>query len=151
MKVGDVSHEVAETNPLDVMAPAYLRDLGSGKGYRYGQPVAMLIEPGVITGKVWYDIDNDSIIDKDDDGEDLKQAIPDAVAELRDERGDLVETVRTGEDGTYKFQGLIPGDRDPLGKKYTVTVYNPAPPKTDQGEGASNPYTRFSRSRRRAM
>ena len=144
MKVGDVSHEVAETNPLDVMTPAYLRDLGSGKGYRYGQPVAMLIEPGVITGKVWYDIDNDSIIDKDDDGEDLEQAIPDAVAELRDERGDLVETVRTGEDGTYKFQGLIPGDRDPLGKKHTVTVYNPAPPKTDQGEGASNPYTRFS-------
>ena len=45
---------------------AYLRDLGSGKTWAYGEAVGIVINSGHIGGTVWFDKDNDSKLDAAD-------------------------------------------------------------------------------------
>lgn len=70
--------------------------------------------PDSISGNVWRDFtpggSNPGVID---DGE---LGIPGATVELRDERGTVVTTVQTEQNGAFRFAGLDPGG------KYNVAI-----------------------------
>lgn len=138
MTLRDIPPADFEKKLIDVYTPAYLRDLGSGKGYRYGQPVAMSPTPGMLKGTAWVDADFDG---KMDDGE-KPYIISGMKLELYDAAGKLVDTAVTGEDGVYEFKGLKDWSSDPSGKLdvYAIKAYNPTDPKSL----AAGAFVRFS-------
>ncbi|WP_058270974.1 MSCRAMM family protein [Olsenella massiliensis] len=134
----DVPKEDFEKSLLDVYTPIYLRDLGSGKGYRYGQPVAMTPLPGVLAGTAWVDADYDGQMD----AAEASNVIAGVRVELLDARGKVVDTATTDAQGHYEFKGLkdwaasVGGALD----AYTVKAYNP----TDPTSASADRFVRFS-------
>lgn len=134
---------------LNVFNSAYLRDLGSGKTWAYGQPVGIVIASGHIGGTVWFDKDNDGMIDD----EKAEPRIGEARVELYDARGELLDTVLTNKKGQYSFEGLAKAVVNPSAgadraadaaqgsaadlPTYSVKVFNPD----------TNKYTQFSVSK----
>ncbi|WP_018142963.1 SpaA isopeptide-forming pilin-related protein [Alloscardovia criceti] len=88
---------------LNVYKSAYLRDLGSGKTWAYGQPVGIVIATGTIGGTVWYDKDYDGVMDDTD----AEPRIAGAKVELYNDRGELVDSRVTDAAGQYQFDGLL--------------------------------------------
>lgn len=134
----DVSKEDFEKKLIDVYTPTYLRDLGSGKGYRYGQPVAMTPTPGMLGGVAWVDANYDGRIDKSE----AADVIAGMKIELYDARNKLVDTATTDASGSYVFRGLKDWSSNADGTldAYTVKAYNPTDPtSTDMGT-----FVRFS-------
>lgn len=134
----DVAPEDFKKNLIDVFTPAYLRDLGSGKGYRYGQPVAMTPTPGMLKGVAWVDADFDGTMDE---GE-KSHVVPGLELELYDSAGKLVNTAVTDETGTYEFKGLKDWPSTASGEleAFTVKVKNP----TDPQSAEAGTFVRFS-------
>lgn len=134
----DVPKEDFEKSLLDVYTPIYLRDLGSGKGYRYGQPVAMTPLPGLLSGTAWVDADYDGKMD----AAEASNVIAGVRMELLDARGKVVDTATTDAQGHYEFKGLrdwaasVGGALD----TYTVKAYNP----TDPASTSAERFVRFS-------
>ncbi|MCF2707335.1 Cna B-type domain-containing protein [Arcanobacterium haemolyticum] len=126
MRLRDISDEEYAKKLLNVMAPAYLRDLGSGKGYRYGQPVAMTVLAGIVSGTVWEDLDNDSVMDPDE------PKLQGLKLELVDEANNVVDTAISESDGKYTFKGLRAEAEDLAFKSFYVKAYRPAE-YTDNG------------------
>ncbi|WP_028263526.1 LPXTG cell wall anchor domain-containing protein [Atopobium fossor] len=133
----DVPKEDFEKQLINVYTPTYLRDLGSGKGYRYGQPVAIVPTPSILKGKVWVDADYDGKMDTSE-----TEVVAGVKLELFDTRGKLVDTATTESDGTYSFKGLKNWSTDPSGKfdEYSIKAYNP----TDPTANTLNTFVRFS-------
>ena len=134
----DVAPEDFEKKLVDVFTPAYLRDLGSGKGYRYGQPVAMTPTSGVLRGIAWVDADFDGTMDESEKA----HVVSGVKLELYNSSGKLMDTAVTDETGAYEFKGLktwpstASGELEP----YTIKAYNPTDPKSaDAGS-----FVRFS-------
>lgn len=134
----DISQEDLEKKLIDVYTPTYLRDLDTGKGYRYGQPVALTPTPGVLRGVAWVDADFDGTMD---DSEKSK-VIPGMKLELYDAAGKLVDTATTNKNGVYEFKGLKDWSSNASGKldAYTIKAYNPTDPKSL----AAGTFVRFS-------
>ena len=65
--------------------------------------------PASLAGTVWLDADGDSTFDADE------TPIPGVRVQLLDESGDIVAVAVTGDDGTYRFDDLLPGT-------YTVVI-----------------------------
>lgn len=122
----DIPPEDFDKELLDVFTPTYLRDLGSGKGYRYGQPIAMTPLPGTLAGTAWVDADYDGVMD-DSEASDL---IAGMKIELYDNHGRLVDTAVTDPKGHYLFKGLKAwkdGATSGL-DAYSIKAYNPTNP-----------------------
>lgn len=135
----DIPSEDLEKNLLNVYTPTYLRDLGSGKGYRYGQPVAMTPTPGVLAGIAWTDADHDGEMDASE----AADVIAGMNIELYDARGQLADTAITDAGGRYEFKGLKAwksGGPSDSSDSYSVKAYNP----TDPASSASDRFVRFS-------
>lgn len=134
----DISQEDLEKKLIDVYTPTYLRDLDTGKGYRYGQPVALTPTPGMLKGVAWVDADFDGTMD---DSEKSK-VIPGMKLELYDAAGTLVDTATTNKNGIYEFKGLKDWSSNASGKldAYTIKAYNPTDPKSL----AAGTFVRFS-------
>ena len=121
MAVRDGENREEVNGLLNVYKSAYLRDLGSGKTWAYGEAVGIVINSGHIGGTVWFDKDNDSKLD----AADAEPRIAGAKVELYDARGELVDTAVTDKNGAYSFEGLqIPTDHATL-PQYSLKVYNP--------------------------
>ena len=80
-----------------------------GRQHRSGRRRVSL--PADISGVVWLDLDQNGLNDDN-------APIEGVVVNLYDAAGAVVATTTTGADGTYSFDGLIPGD-------YTVEVIPP--------------------------
>lgn len=135
----DISKADLEAKLLDVFTPTYLRDLGSGKGYRYGQPVAITPTPGTLAGTAWVDADYDGEMDASE----AADVIAGMNIELYDARGQLVDTAITDAGGRYEFKGLKAwksGGPSDSSDSYSVKAYNP----TDPASSASDRFVRFS-------
>ncbi|WP_404311173.1 SdrD B-like domain-containing protein [Neorhodopirellula lusitana] len=61
------------------------------------------ILPGLISGKVWSDVDTDAVFDDDE------SPIAGVVIELYDDAGTLISTTTTDANGCYEFDQLPPG------------------------------------------
>ena len=134
MAVRDGENREEVNGLLNVYKSAYLRDLGSGKTWAYGEPVGIVINSGHIGGTVWFDKDNDSKLD----AADAEPRIAGAKVELYDARGELVDTAVTDKNGAYTFEGLqIPTDHAAL-PQYSLKVYNPDTAKYSRFVAATN-------------
>lgn len=134
MAVRDGENREEVNGLLNVYKSAYLRDLGSGKTWAYGEPVGIVINSGHIGGTVWFDKDNDSKLD----AADAEPRIAGAKVELYDARGELVDTAVTDKNGAYSFEGLqIPTDHATL-PQYSLKVYNPDTAKYSRFVAATN-------------
>lgn len=131
LAIHDIAPEDFEKNLLNVYTPIYLRDLGSGKGYRYGQPVAMTPLPGIIAGTAWVDADRDGEMDSVEQSD----VVPGVKVELYDAHGELVNMAVTDEHGKFIFRGLkIWKSEDKDIDIYTVKVYNLEDPASTSKE-----------------
>ncbi|MDK6643761.1 MSCRAMM family protein [Alloscardovia omnicolens] len=134
MAVRDGENREEVNGLLNVYKSAYLRDLGSGKTWAYGEAVGIVINSGHIGGTVWFDKDNDSKLD----AADAEPRIAGAKVELYDARGELVDTAVTDKNGAYSFEGLqIPTDHATL-PQYSLKVYNPDTAKYSRFVAATN-------------
>ena len=134
MAVRDGENREEVNGLLNVYKSAYLRDLGSGKTWAYGEAVGIVINSGRIGGTVWFDKDNDSKLD----AADAEPRIAGAKVELYDARGELVDTAVTDKNGAYSFEGLqIPTDHATL-PQYSLKVYNPDTAKYSRFVAATN-------------
>lgn len=134
MAVRDGENREEVNGLLNVYKSAYLRDLGSGKTWAYGEAVGIVINSGRIGGTVWFDKDNDSKLD----AADAEPRIAGAKVELYDARGELVDTAVTDKNGAYTFEGLqIPTDHAAL-PQYSLKVYNPDTAKYSRFVAATN-------------
>lgn len=134
MAVRDGENREEVNGLLNVYKSAYLRDLGSGKTWAYGEAVGIVINSGHIGGTVWFDKDNDSKLDSAD----AEPRIAGAKVELYDARGGLVDTAVTDKNGAYSFEGLqIPTDHATL-PRYSLKVYNPDTAKYSRFVAATN-------------
>ena len=134
MAVRDGENREEVNGLLNVYKSAYLRDLGSGKTWAYGEAVGIVINSGHIGGTVWFDKDNDSKLD----AAGAEPRIAGAKVELYDARGELVDTAVTDKNGAYSFEGLqIPTDHATL-PRYSLKVYNPDTAKYSRFVAATN-------------
>lgn len=134
MAVRDGENREEVNGLLNVYKSAYLRDLGSGKTWAYGEAVGIVINSGHIGGTVWFDKDNDSKLD----AAGAEPRIAGAKVELYDARGELVDTAVTDKNGAYTFEGLqIPTDYAAL-PQYSLKVYNPDTAKYSRFVAAKN-------------
>ncbi len=135
LEIRGISDDELKMKLQNVMTPAYIRDLGSGKGVAYGQPVGMVVLAGLVGGTVWEDLDNDAVMDESE------PRVPGVKLNLVDEVGTVVDFATSATDGTYSFKGLRADATVGAQKNYRVVVDKPEA-KTD---GNITRYARFAK------
>jgi len=109
---------------LDVWRPYFLREYTQSSSWISGKPVACILTPGRITGKVWDDANCDGAIDTD---EQLLEEVKVELYDLSTEEPILRAITKTDSNGEYVFDGLKDGTAE-SGKadNCKIVVYRPS-------------------------
>lgn len=128
LAVDSTSSTKDEMYQLDIWRPYFLRKYENSSSWIAGKPVAAMLTPGHLSGRVWQDDNYDGKIDPN---EKFLSGVQVELYDLSEGKPKLRVQTKTDQNGQYIFDGLKDGTAETgAPDSCKIVVYNPKPAST---------------------